>query len=108
MPRERKKYTKKVIKETIRLNTKDNDLPRTRNFIKVDPKVAVSVRDIRKYPTAYGAEDIDREIKMMQKQWEPKNTTSQKRRYGGGGSMGAPLGKWEKDPKTGRRIFKVL
>ena len=27
---------------------------------------------------------------------------------GGGGAMGAPLGKWEIDPKTRRRIFKVF
>ena len=33
---------------------------------------------------------------------------TRKKSSGGGGAMGAPLGKWVKDPKTGRRIFKVF
>jgi hypothetical protein len=61
-----------------------------------------SRKGVKFYPTYESLpEHIRSNIKPGDMQYQFKNSRS-------GGSMGAPLGKWEKDPKTGRRIFKVM
>jgi len=82
-----------------------------------------SRKHITKHAGDYGVREIDAEIKKLEKKAEPKSSRRlreerskpsgasgpnrrQRARAGGGGGPGG--GRWHKDPKTGRRTWKIM